>query len=292
MSSNGSALNYAHLAGWNSQAFPAVFLTAAIVLTILTIRNRFFFAKTAHTRTVYTPLLAWGILRMIGMAMRVNIVQGDNGQNLGYYKAAQIVGNIGYFPLSISLVLNTIESITIVFKLQPSTSKKFKLGAFIYFFLSVICLVVFAFDYIINYPLGYVLNSTDAILVLREIGTAGLISLSGITLITVIYVGVSIERANHVYPAHRRGLQLLMVVLLLQSALLFVKLAFTEFRNWNPKTDTDEAYYFCIQVLPEYLYMLFLASHRVKRVFDDIELSENVDLKDMTPGNFALAQQE
>ncbi|KAI8608618.1 hypothetical protein BC830DRAFT_938640 [Chytriomyces sp. MP71] len=147
-------LNYAAIVGYNSQAMAYTFAVLAILINAFVIRNRLFLAQITYTKAVYMPLIAWGVFRAVGFFMRGYIIGGDNGQNYGLYQATQIVGNIGFLPLAAALAFNIIKCASIVHQHPPKKLLFFRLVAILVFVVCFACVMGFAFDYILNYPVN------------------------------------------------------------------------------------------------------------------------------------------
>ncbi|KAJ3221187.1 hypothetical protein HDU81_010825 [Chytriomyces hyalinus] len=263
--------NYAKRVQWSSAEAAYIFMAIAVLMALVTIRNLVYKAKSKHTKTIYFYLLLWCIFRIIAFAVRGCILTGDNGQDFTLYKWASIVSSVGFMPLAEVLAFCTLEGTALAYGFTAKTRSRFDLLVKALFAVFGVSLTAFAIDFTCNKPFGSNPKDYTIDVVLREVGFNGLTLITLYTLFGSIRNMLAVVQHPNVPGMFVRRFRVMMGVVCVQSVLMVVKLVYSIYRNWNPFELRDEAIWYGLSIVPEYLFLVFYLNHGFLKVYDDIE---------------------
>ncbi|KAJ3403351.1 hypothetical protein CcCBS67573_g06768 [Chytriomyces confervae] len=264
-------LNYASTVQWSSVDAAYIFMAITVLMTIATVRNLIYSAKSKHTKMIYMYLLFWCIFRVAAFAVRGYILTDDRGQDFTLYKWASIISSVGFMPLAEVLAFCTLEGTALAYGFTNKTRSRFDLFVKALFATFGTTVTAFAIDFTCNKPFGSNPKDYPIDIVLREIGFNGLLLITIYTLFGSIRNMVAVVPHAKVPAIFVSRFRVMMIVVCFQSILMLVKLVYTTYRNWNPFQLRDEGVWYILSIAPEYVFVLFYLNHGFLKVYDDIE---------------------
>ncbi|KAJ3089735.1 hypothetical protein HK100_007666 [Physocladia obscura] len=244
--------------GFSSLPLSVVFAVLSALFLAEIVYNGFF---NTPKRPIYTWLIGWGVLRVIGFVLRAVCLTGSQGSNVGLVILTQMFLSIGYIPLLKVFIQNIFIIAKTVRPTTPYNNIERIVNLLTIIFVG--CAIVYLEFYFNTFPI------TTTGQILRDVAYWGFIALAALPTLYVLSKAGDTRFKKVVAP------------LLIQGALLLVKIAFSLYKNYYGGLN-NEIYFYLLTILPEFLYMAF---YIVPAYFvDQMTSASGVDKTQQGPG--------